>query len=181
MLDAADESAIRSIPQRMADGWNDGNAEAFAAPFADDADFVAFEGTHLVGREAIVAFHQQIFETIVKGSRLEGVEVKFIRALGPTQAVVHARVRVTLPEQTTPLRSRDSMQLLVLGKHDAEWRIEALQNSRILTIDRQFFLDELEFLSADDQRKVADLVRKLAPKTAGEPATGKPRRSASKR
>jgi uncharacterized protein (TIGR02246 family) len=40
----ADEDAIRAIHQRMIDAWNTGDAVAFAAPFADEADFVAFEG-----------------------------------------------------------------------------------------------------------------------------------------
>jgi uncharacterized protein (TIGR02246 family) len=43
---AADEDAIRAIHQRMIDAWNAGDAAAFAAPFTDDADFIAFEGTH---------------------------------------------------------------------------------------------------------------------------------------
>ena len=46
---AADEEAIRAIHQRMIDAWNAGDAVAFAAPFTDEADFVAFEGTHLKG------------------------------------------------------------------------------------------------------------------------------------
>ncbi len=46
---AADEEAIRAIHQRMIDAWNAGDAVAFAAPFTDEANFVAFEGTHLKG------------------------------------------------------------------------------------------------------------------------------------
>jgi len=42
----ADEDAIRAIHQRMIDAWNTGDAAAFAAAFTDDADFIAFEGTH---------------------------------------------------------------------------------------------------------------------------------------
>ena len=61
---AADENAIRAIiHQRMIDAWNAGDAAAFAAPFTDEADFVAFEGTHLKGRREIALFHQRIFDT----------------------------------------------------------------------------------------------------------------------
>ena len=45
----ADKDAIRAIHQRMIDAWNAGDAAAFAASFIDEADFVAFEGTHLKG------------------------------------------------------------------------------------------------------------------------------------
>ena len=47
---AVDADAIRAIHQRMIDAWNAGDAVAFATPFTDAADFVAFEGTHLTKR-----------------------------------------------------------------------------------------------------------------------------------
>jgi hypothetical protein len=46
---ADDEDAIRCIYQQMIDAWNAGDGAAFAAPFTDDANFVAFEGTRLKG------------------------------------------------------------------------------------------------------------------------------------
>ena len=42
----ADEDAIRAIHQRMNRRLEHRHAAAFAAPFTDDADFIAFEGTH---------------------------------------------------------------------------------------------------------------------------------------
>jgi uncharacterized protein (TIGR02246 family) len=67
---AADEDAIRAIHQRMIDAWNAGDGAVFAAPFTDDADFVAFEGTHLKGRQEIALFHERIFDTVVKDRAL---------------------------------------------------------------------------------------------------------------
>jgi uncharacterized protein (TIGR02246 family) len=92
---AIDEDAIRAIHQQMIDAWNSGSGTAFAAPFTNDADFVVFEGTHLKGRQEIASFTQQILDTVVKGSRLEG-EVKFVRFLSPQLAVMHSLVRTTL-------------------------------------------------------------------------------------
>ena len=43
----ADEAAVRGFPLQMIDAWNAGDGTAFAAPFSDTADFIAFEGTHL--------------------------------------------------------------------------------------------------------------------------------------
>jgi len=122
---AADEDAIRAIHQRMIDAWNAGDAAAFAAPFADEADFIAFEGTHLKGRREIAAFHQQIFDTVVKGTPLQN-EVKFVRFLSVAFAVMHSVVRVTLRAQSEASPSRDSMQLTVVVKCDGEWRSESL-------------------------------------------------------
>jgi uncharacterized protein (TIGR02246 family) len=157
---AADEDAIRAIHQRMIDAWNAGDGAAFAAPFTDDADFVAFEGTHLKGRQEIALFHQRIFDTVVKGSRLEG-EVKFVRLLSPMLAVMHSVVRVTLRGQTEASPSRDSMQLTVVTKRDADWRGEGLMNARRLTMERQLFLDDVDSLPPEAQRQVSDLVESL--------------------
>jgi uncharacterized protein (TIGR02246 family) len=114
-------------------------------PFTDDADFVAFEGTHLKGREEIAVFHQRMFDTAVKGSRLEG-EVKLVRLLSPELAVMHSVVRVTLRGQTEASPSRDSMQLTVVRKRDGDWRGEGLMNARRLTMERQLFLDDIDSL-----------------------------------
>jgi uncharacterized protein (TIGR02246 family) len=152
---AADEDAIRAIHQRMIDAWNVGDGAAFGAPFTDDADFVAFEGTHLKGRQEIASFHQQIFDTVAKGSRLEGA-VRFVRLLSPVLAVMHSVVRVTLPGQTEASPSRDSMQLTVVAKRDGEWRGEGLMNARKLTMERQLFLDDIDSLPPEAQRQVSD-------------------------
>jgi uncharacterized protein (TIGR02246 family) len=157
---APDEEAIRAIHQGMIDAWNAGDAAAFAAPFTEDADFVAFEGTRLKGRREIAAFHQQIFDTVVKGTSLQG-EVKSVRLLNAELAVMHSVVRVTLPGQTAPSLSRDSMQLTVVAKRDGEWRSEGLMNARKMTVERQLFLDDIDSLPAEAQRQVTDLVASL--------------------
>lgn len=170
-----DEKPIRAIHQRMIDAWNTGDGAAFAAPFTEDADFVAFEGTHLKGRQEITSFHQRIFDTVVKGSRLEGGEVKFVHFLGPALAVMHSVVRVTLPGQTKPSPSRDSMQLTVVRKRDGDWRGEALMNARTLAMELQYFLDDLDSLPTEAQRQVSDLVALLT-KRHRTTAGGRPRR-----
>ena len=159
-LTAADEDAIRAIHQRMIDAWNAGDAAAFAAPFTDEANFVAFEGTHLKGRREIASFHQRIFDTVVKGTRVQG-EVKFVRLLNAVLGVMHSVVRVTLQGQTEASPSRDSMQLTVVAKRDGKWRSEGLMNARRLTMERQLFLDDIDSLPAEAQRQVTDLVTSL--------------------
>ena len=76
---SADEAAIRALYQQLMDGWNKGSGEAFAAPFAEDGDLVGMDGTHLKGRQEIISFTQQLFDTYVKGSRLVG-KVRSVRA-----------------------------------------------------------------------------------------------------
>ena len=76
---SADEAAIRALYQQLMNGWNKGSGEAFAAPFAEDGDLVGMDGTHLKGRQEIISFNQQLFDTYVKGSRLVG-KVRSVRA-----------------------------------------------------------------------------------------------------
>ena len=156
----ADESAIRAFPRQMIDAWNRGSGEAFAAPFSETADFIAFEGTHLKGRKEIATFHQQTFDAVVKGTRLEG-EVNFVRFVNPKLALMHVFIRVILPGQTETSPSRDSLPLYVVTKRDEGWQIEGLLNARRLTLERQFFLDDFDSLSAEAQRQVTDLVAGL--------------------
>jgi uncharacterized protein (TIGR02246 family) len=156
----ADEAAIRAIPQQMAEAWNQGHIETFAAPFTESAEFVEFEGTHLKGRQAIAEFHQQIYDKGAKGMRLK-IEVKFVHFLDPQLAVMHTVAKAILPGQTEPSPSRDSMESFVVRKEDGEWRIEAFQNARKLTLERQFFLDDLDALPAEAQREVTNLVSSL--------------------
>jgi uncharacterized protein (TIGR02246 family) len=157
---ADDEAAVSAIPMRMIDAWNKGDGAAFAASFTEHADFVAFEGTHLKGHQEIVSFHQHIFDTVVKGSRLEG-EVKFVRFLSPQLAVMHAVCGTILPGQTKPSPGRDSMQLFVVAKRTEGWRVEALLNARKLTMERQYLLDEIDALPAAAQSQVAAFVASL--------------------
>jgi hypothetical protein len=57
----ADESSVRALYQQLIDGWNRGDATAFAVPFSEDADFIAFDGTHFRGRPEIESSHRLLF------------------------------------------------------------------------------------------------------------------------
>jgi uncharacterized protein (TIGR02246 family) len=159
-ITAADEIAIRAISSQMIDGWHAGSGEAFAAPFSETADFVEFEGPYLKGRQAIAAFHQQFIDTLAERFQIE-IEPNFVRFLDPQRAVMHSVARITLPGQTKPSPSRDSMQFFVVRKCAGEWCVEAFQNCRRLTLERQLFLDDLDALPAAAQRQVTELVASL--------------------
>lgn len=156
----ADEAAIRELPMRMIAAWNAGDAEGFASPFSDTADFIAFEGTHLKGRAEIAAFHRRLFSGDLKGTRLDG-GVLFVRFLNPTVAVMHAWAGTYLAGHAKPAASRDSMQLFVVVQRAGAWRAEAMLNARRLTLEQQYFADELDELPESGQREVRDLAHSL--------------------
>ena len=158
--DSHDETTIKDIISRMVEAWNQGSAAEFAAPFADDADFIAFEGTHLKGRKQIRDFHERLFDLDLKGTRLEG-GVNFVRFLGPALAVMHAWATTTLKGQTNASSSRDSMQLFVVTKRDGAWRCDAMLNARRITMEQQIFQDQFATLSARDQRDVTHRIASM--------------------
>jgi len=51
----ADEQAIRDILIQLEVAWNGADSRSFAAPFAEDANFIHIFGGQLDGRPAIEA------------------------------------------------------------------------------------------------------------------------------
>jgi uncharacterized protein (TIGR02246 family) len=127
---STDEAAVRALYQQLMEGWNHGSAEAFAAPFAGDGDLIAFDGTHFRGHQEIVPFHQQLFQTHLKGTRLVG-QVISVRFLGPDVALMHARGGTIMRGKSDPSPERDSIQTLVAMKCGDQWRLAAFQNTRV--------------------------------------------------
>jgi uncharacterized protein (TIGR02246 family) len=125
-----DEASVRALYEQLMDGWNQGSAAAFAAPFVEDADFIAFDGTHFRGRSEIESCHRPLFEKWLKGTRLTG-EVRATRFLSPEVAIMQAFGRTTMRNKADPAPERDSVQTLVAAKRDGEWRLVAFHNTRV--------------------------------------------------
>jgi uncharacterized protein (TIGR02246 family) len=135
MTSEREEASIRMLYEQLMDGWNEGNAEAFAAPFAEDADFIAFDGTHFKGRHKIVSSHQPLFDKWLKGTRLTG-EVRAIRFLSPEIALMHAVGGTIMRDKSEPSPERDSVQTLVAAKRGDEWCLVAFHNTRVRPMGR---------------------------------------------
>jgi uncharacterized protein (TIGR02246 family) len=134
-VNGADEAAVRDLYQQLMDGWNKGSGEAFATPFAEDGDLVAFDGTHFKGRHEIASFQQRLFETHLKGTRLVG-KITGVRFLSTDVALMHALGGTVMRGKSAPSPERDSIQTLVATKRGGEWRLAAFQNTRVRPIGR---------------------------------------------
>jgi uncharacterized protein (TIGR02246 family) len=154
----SDANDIRGLYLATMDGWNRGSGEAFAAPFADELDFVAFDGTRFRGRAELIRFHDPLFKTHLKGTRLVGdvTDIRFLAPAsaeasarsrrssqqieasegGPDVAVVHAYGGTVLRGKREAAPERDSVQTLVAVKSDGRWRFVAFQNTRVRPIGR---------------------------------------------
>src|SRR5260221_5934118 len=124
------EKSWQDLLQEMQDGWNQGDGQAFAASFTEDADYIVVNGTPLKGRQAIAAAHQQLFETRFRGSRLQGF-VKHIRFLSDDIALVHLHGRPQIPDQAVPAPEQYSIQTLIGIKRADGWRFTSFQNTLI--------------------------------------------------
>jgi uncharacterized protein (TIGR02246 family) len=147
---SADEAAIRSLYQQLLDGWNKSSGEAFAGPFAEDSDLVGFDGTHLKGRQEIASFHQQLFDTHLKGTRLVG-KIKNTRFLTSDVALMYAVSGTIMAGQTDIEPERNSVQTLVATKgNKGKWLLAAFQNTRAQYLGRpelsQALTEELQRL-----------------------------------
>jgi uncharacterized protein (TIGR02246 family) len=138
MLDdapATDEAAITALYQRALDGWNEGSGAAFAAAWADDGQLIGFDGTQLKGRAEIAAFHEPLFTTYLKGTRLVG-SVRDVEFPAPDVAVFHADGRTIMAGASEPTPERDSIQTMVAVRRAGAWELLAFQNTRVRPMGR---------------------------------------------
>jgi uncharacterized protein (TIGR02246 family) len=105
--------AIRELYQQMIDGWNAGKGDAFAAPYADDSDFIGFDGTYMKGHQQIASFHQMLFDKFVKGSRLIG-KIRSIRFVTEDVAIMIAVGGTVMAGQSDIDPDRNSVHTLCI-------------------------------------------------------------------
>lgn len=126
---SADEAAIRENVKAMETGWNTKSGATFAKPFADDADYVIINGTHIQGKTAIDKGHQQIFDTIYKSSTL-ALTVKQVRFLRPDVALAHVAARMKVA-QGPAAGEWDALISMVMLKDAGGWKIASFQNTQV--------------------------------------------------
>ncbi|HET8844832.1 MAG TPA: SgcJ/EcaC family oxidoreductase [Ktedonobacteraceae bacterium] len=126
----AHEKALYGLFQQMIDGWNQGNGQAYAAPFTEDADYVIVDGKQVKGREVIAFGHQYIFNTVFKGSRMQG-QVKDIRFLSADIALMHAEGVLQMPGQAGSVSEQPSTMTIVAIRQTERWGFTAFHNTRL--------------------------------------------------
>jgi uncharacterized protein (TIGR02246 family) len=128
-----DEAAIRAAVRQLMDGWNAGDGQAFAAPFADDADYTVWDGMYIKGRQTIAAGHQHIFDTVYKGTTNQ-IEVEEVRFLREDVALARARACLYTPEGEVAGTAFGNgvKPLFVLTKTNGHWQIDAFQNTPVV-------------------------------------------------
>ena len=121
------KAEILSVVSGLAEAWRAGDGEAWAAAFADDADFTVWFGMSLKGKEQIAWGHQLIFDSFYAGTVFD-LEAKQIRFLGEDVAIVHMQGSVVAPGQEASPEP-DAVPIAVLNRKDSGWKIVAFQNT----------------------------------------------------
>ena len=114
---ASEEVAIRAHFSSFALAFANGDAQAVAAGYTDDADIVRPNQPPVVGRAAIQAFYEQMFAGALKGVA-KTTHVDRVRLVTPTVAVVDSSY--TLDRDEPALHARGA-SLSVLEKRDGRW------------------------------------------------------------
>ena len=128
-----DEAKIGALFEDLLEDWGRGDGEAYGSRFTEDADYVAFDGTHTKGKEDIASSHQRLFDKFLKGTRLTG-HILSIKFPSSDVALVHATGGTIMRGKTKPSPERDSIQTLVAVREGADWRFAAFHNSRVRPI-----------------------------------------------
>jgi len=125
----ADQKAIRELMDKFVDAWNRHDAHAFAAVFAEDADFSNWRGDGATGRSNIEKFHAPVFATIFKNSRQKYTDIK-IRFIRPDVAAVDVRWELTgaTDSQGNPRPDRNGILSFVMANHTGQWQIDVMHN-----------------------------------------------------
>lgn len=124
-----DQQEVAAVVDRFMDAWNHHDAKAFAAVFAEDADFTNWRGTGASGRSKIEEFHAPMFATIFKNSHqhYSAIKTRFIR---PDVAAVDVHWEMTgaLDAQGNPRPDRLGLLNFVMAKNDGRWQILVMHN-----------------------------------------------------
>jgi uncharacterized protein (TIGR02246 family) len=104
-------------------------ADAYAAEFAEDAQYVTFDGSRLDGRRQIADGHRALFARSMRGSRLYS-ELTEIRFPAPDVAIIHGRGALLKRHQKEPAKRRVSVNTTVAVRRNDHWSIVAFHNTR---------------------------------------------------
>jgi len=124
--------AVVGLIEDLRAAWAAGDASAYAALHAEDARYVAFDGSVMRGRAEIAAGHEPLFAGIMRGSRLVAVEQE-VRFIDDDIALVIQRAGIVMRWQrgrTTPSRKRLSTNSTLVRHRGGVWEVAAFQNTR---------------------------------------------------
>lgn len=121
------DAEIRDLYARVIQAWNDRDAEAFAAQFAEFGTAVGFDGTEHSNPRALANDLASIFKDHPTGKYV--VIVRGVDTIGPDAAIVRAVSGLVPPGKTEVRAETSAVQRIVAVKRDGAWKIAQLTNT----------------------------------------------------
>jgi uncharacterized protein (TIGR03086 family) len=133
--------AVQALYRQMIEGWNRRSGEAFAAPFAEDGVIIGFDGSQSIGRAALAADIQRVFDDHQTPTYV--VKIREVRFLAPDVAILHAVGGLVLPGQSDIMPQLNSVQSVVATELDGKWRISWFQSTPAQYHGRPHLVEQL--------------------------------------
>jgi uncharacterized protein (TIGR02246 family) len=121
------EQEVTSLYVQLIAGWNEKSGAGFAAPFAEDAAMIGYDGSEQSGRDQIAHEMQAIFEGHEVASYV--AKVRSVEMLSADAAILHAVVGMIPPGESDLNPDRNAHQTVVATRRDGDWRIAFFQNT----------------------------------------------------
>ncbi|HLX23516.1 MAG TPA: SgcJ/EcaC family oxidoreductase [Usitatibacter sp.] len=128
----SDEREIRLVFSQLGEAWNRHDASAWAAFFAEDADFTSSLGATTHGRGAITALQATLFRGALAESALKTTVID-VRFLDKETAVVRSSSALDGVGFATTFGPANGTyrSLAVVHKESGRWNIAAMQCVRV--------------------------------------------------
>ena len=123
------EQAITEVLERFTEAWNTHDAKAYAALFAENADFTNVFGQSFHGRETIEAQHAKIFTSMFKDSRITSMysTVRLIDQLFASVDVIWT-MSGAVDMKGNSWADRKGLMSLVMKFENEVWSILSMHN-----------------------------------------------------
>ena len=123
------QQAIDNLVRALEAAWNRHDAHAFAAAFAEDAEFTNVFGMVQKGRAGIEAAHAPIFKTMFKDSHLTVTETR-VRLIRPDVASVDVKWAMTGARDPhgNPWPERTGLLNWIATRHGEHWLVDVSHN-----------------------------------------------------
>lgn len=132
-----DEKAIHDLVQTMSKAWTDGNGEQFASVFADQHDYIVWNGYYMksFNPQMNAQTHQRIFEGIYKNTQNHVVidKIKFVKE---DVAMIHVLGAISQKGEERP-KDPQVLWTSLLTKESGDWKIISFHN-----LDLEVFQNE---------------------------------------
>ena len=136
----ADHGAV-ALYEQLLRAWNEQNADAFGAVFAEDGSAVGFDGSTMNGRQEIVATLRGIFEHHRTATYV--AKVREVRELGTDAVLFRAVVGMRPPGSAELNPAVNAIQSVVMTGQGASLRVALLHNTPAAFHGRPELAEEL--------------------------------------